>query len=255
MMRIAVIGNSHATAPQLAWYNQLEQLRPDIDVSFFRGHQIGLRAMSVEPEQRFGCFPQDGEDPELLRHAMRHNKRLSIDLSPFAAVICIGWWYFDTILLMSLLRQFEIDGIHADAGGKKMSRPAFEHILAQNIQENLPTESWHNWKVPRVLHVGMPRRNETTLEQPFNSTLDLGASAYVWKHAADLFATRLLEIGIQNIAQPKQTIGEHGLSLKQYGTGTRKQISPTDPVKPDYAHMNEAYGLLLWRDIFAALGV
>ena len=129
-------------------------------------------------------------------------------------MICIGWWYFDTILLMSLLRQFEIDGIHADAGGKKMSRPAFEHILTQNIQENLPTESWHNWKVPRVLHVGMPRRNETTLEQPFNSALDLGASAYIWKHAADLFATRLLEIGIQNIAQPKQTIGEHGLSPK-----------------------------------------
>lgn len=255
MTRIAVIGNSHTGPLMWSWHETLEQARPDITVDFFRGHTIGLCAMTLAEDKRFGCLDRAQDNPDLLVHTMKYNMRVAVDLNDYDVVISTGWWFTDPNLIATLLARFQIDGLNNASKGGHMSAAAFEAILNDQVEKNLPPAGWHNWTKPRLLHMAAPRLNETSFDLPLYKEFDRAALPVALDLLSELFAKRLGDLGIKNVPQPTHTIGAHGHSLSKYGRSPRNVIPRKAPAKQEYAHMNADYGLEFWADIFDVIGV
>ena len=252
MTKLALIGSSHAGAMYYGWQDIADK-HPDVQVHFIVGREKILRKWALDESLVFK--PVEGEDAPTNQELKAIEARCGdtvFDLKEADVVVRLGM-NPDPGFLRHLFATADIDGERETAGQKSLlSGPAFDAILEEYCQRILPTPEWHNWQTPRLVMVDNPRRNEDLLSQGRTPE-----SPAFWGKAHDMIEARLAELtegaGIIFVPQPRETIAENGLTKSEFGEGSARFNTGRSHSEADTAHMNGAYGAIIWSEIFKAI--
>ncbi|QEW21792.1 hypothetical protein LA6_004004 [Marinibacterium anthonyi] len=254
MTRIAMIGSSHTAALRMAW-DALRASDKPAEVSFFVAPGGIYNTLTMEDDHKFGLHGDDPAQAEARAMVEKLNGTLTINVSTHDHVVLVGQ-PFNSIDLLELLSQADVDGIRDTGADHLVSRPAFEALVGARVADMLPASWWRNRTDTQVTVVTRPRPSEGTLGNRRLAGLQrdpagLGA-ALDWCSARARAEMEPMGIGL--VDQPAITFADNGLTRAEFSRGSAR-LNDRAHGDDDKAHMNADFGALQWREILDVLGL
>lgn len=242
-MRICIIGNSHLAALKLAW----QQLSPEhqaMEVVFFGARAAAMAHLAIQNN----CLVPTNPETE---HDMRFTSggQHTIDLSGFDAV----WLYglaCDVNLFIPTLTTHQI-GRFTDTDRNFLSRACFTQLCGDRLQRGLL------YKLTRLvrqisdlpLYVSpSPFPSQDCVHEPSGkwNALSTNDGSVIQSGYYDGIRTALHDYNTVFIPQPNDSIVNFLFTDAKY---TKDSVRLTEGLSTkhahdDYAHMNQAYGVL-----------
>lgn len=255
MTRLAIIGNSHVGAIKRAW--DVAPRPEGIELAFFALPQIHLRQFRLNRKLlRFAAGPDASAREDFMRMVTQVNGAPSIDLGGFDAVMLYGGTTLQAEIVR-LMNDYDIDGLRAAGAPRRMSRPAFDAVLAGLAEISLPRPFWRGTRIPRfaVFPRPIPSAGATTSDSPhFSGWARIAARPDGAREIFDLhfaaMAAAHARKGIDFLRQPAATLEPNGLTNAIFTKGSTRLRANRPHPATDFGHMNARYGALCLERIF-----
>ncbi|QYK43123.1 MAG: hypothetical protein KF887_08525 [Paracoccaceae bacterium] len=266
MMRIVVVGNSHAAAIRMGWDLVAAEF-PEVSLTFLAAPRAVFETFAHDGKGRFGLVDPGGLTPNMRKVVESlsgaEGAALTVDPRAFDHVLIVGpeWGEFS---LFAMLAHFGIDGVLDHPGAPRLSAPAFAAFCDDLVRQSLAVRMAGLLAGHRVAVMPRPRRSELGLgsdaagEETVVPRLPAGLDPAGVERGFDLHADRLSaalgRLGATLVRQPAATVGTRHLSRAEYSVG-RKVIERRGVTTEtlDTVPMNADYGALCLRGWLAGL--
>ncbi|MEL6478531.1 MAG: hypothetical protein AAFR17_14475, partial [Pseudomonadota bacterium] len=224
--RIAVVGNSHIAALKDAWV-EMAPAHPALDITFFGAPQVEMGKMTLDHNLRLAIPPKrlDAETKDLLT---RINGRCALSLARFDIVLRAGvtspWFQFPQVIAAR-----DVDGLRETGARERLSRAAFDAVLAALAETSRPAKNWRKWTGPALYFMPLPatsescRGSERKLYRPHAALAERSDGAcQIHDLLFDAVERVLDEENITLLRQPADTLTEAALTQARFKTGARR---------------------------------
>lgn len=204
-------------------------------------------------------LPEDVVLPEADQNLMASiSDELRVPLAGADIVLRVGWHSLLRVAA-GLLADHDIDGLHSNPSGAKMSRACYDECINSLSWTACPQDPWRNWDGPHLMLLPRPRvaRSEVEASNPIFhgwQKLDKAGlnSAPLLKRYMDLYRQKLATFGITLVSQASETLTDTGLTRAEFCRDAPGWVTTVLP-EHDVSHMNAAFGAIQWRSILAEI--
>lgn len=256
MMRVLVIGDSHAGAYKAGWPTIAERY-PDVTVDVFAVPFPHFKSLRLSPSLEF-ALQRAAATPEVIELVERINGRRSARLAEADVVLWAGVRSGVDVIL-SLVADSDVDGLRDAGSDRALSAAAFAEISASLAERFMPPPAWRGLTDRQLVIAPQPLPAETITESDDGDyqvarqivARPEGVAAAVAAYLDD-YEAALGRHGIGLLRQPAETVGRGALTLARYSRGSPAIVSGKTHSRADHAHMNAAYGALCLETLLAS---
>ena len=221
MIRLCILGNSHAASLKLGW-DMIAAQYPNVEITFFANRQRSMDAFQVENS----CLVPDND---ALKSAIVHTS---------GGLTSIDMRYFD----ISLLYGLDLKPYFAPSAF--FSKAFLEEVMLHHVSVSV---SWGLLQKIRVISNNVVFFGHTPLNAATNNSSLQGDSSTYQKSIKLLNQYVFNDYNASIIEQPLDTIVNSSQTMSKYSTGSRRldigdEISNELHVDQDIMHMNGDFG-------------